>query len=198
MNISIFWSIIEKARQKCIHHPEKQQWEYLVDALCELPVDDIHEFARILWLKKVEAYRADVWEAASLVACGCGDDSFTDFHNWLIAQGQFVYEKTLENPDNLADFVEKKGRFDIFECWIHRTPEMAYARKTQLPHSCYTLRLFGPNAADGTQQPIPDPMYGYPYKPVLAVPLAPEDELPVKYPRIFAKFGGCDDEELFP
>ena len=178
MNTDIFWAMIENARQKSISNPEQQQWEHLVDALCDLSLKDIQEFGRILWLKKAQAYRADIWEAAFLVACHCGDDSFTDFHNWLIAQGRFVYEKTLEDPENLADFVDKKNRFDIFEDWMHSTPELAYARKTQ--------------------QPISDvPRQGYPYKPVLTAPLTPEEDLPAKYPRIIAKIGDCDDEELF-
>jgi hypothetical protein len=175
MNTETFWLMIEVARQQSLNKPEKRQWELLVDALSELTADDIQEFDRIFWSMMARAYRTDVWDAAWLVACGCGDDAFDDFRRWLIAQGQTIYEKVLEDPENLADIVDKQQRFNIFEGWMSSAAKIAYERKMQ--------------------QPIPD---GHREPPVLVgSSLASEAELPAKYPRIIDKIGGCEDEELF-
>ncbi len=176
MDTETFWSMIEGAHKQSVANPEKQQWELLVDALCELSLDDIQEFDRIFWSMMAQAHRTDVWDAAWLVACGCGDDAFEDFLNWLIAQGRIIYEQVLEDPQNLAEFVDKEQRFDIFEGWMSSVGSIAYERKTQ--------------------QPIPKS--GYSEKPVLVGgSLTSELELPNKYPRIIDKIGGCDDEDLF-
>jgi hypothetical protein len=167
--------MIEEARQQSEGSVAKQR-ELLIEALCELSTDEILEFNRILWSMMARAYRADVWNAAWLVACGCGDDAFDDFRNWLIAQGQVIYEKVLEDPENLADIVDKKERFNIFEGYMSRTAEMAYERKTQqrIPASGYSEKLV-----------------------LVGDTLFSEEELPAKFPRIIDKIGGCDDEELF-
>ena len=34
---------------------------------------------------------------------GCSDDGFADFRSWLISRGRERYEKTLGDPDSLAD-----------------------------------------------------------------------------------------------
>jgi len=34
---------------------------------------------------------------------GCGDDTFTDFRSWVIAQGRATYERFLSDPDSIVD-----------------------------------------------------------------------------------------------
>ena len=58
----------------------------------------------------LHAHRAanhwDLWAAAYLINGGCSDDGFSYFRDWLIAQGQDVYEAALEDPDSLADVMD--------------------------------------------------------------------------------------------
>ena len=41
--------------------------------------------------------------AASLILGGCSDDGFEYFRGWLIAQGREVFERSVADPDSLAD-----------------------------------------------------------------------------------------------
>src|SRR5688572_29673398 len=113
MNIKIFWSIIEKHRQKGKTDIEAQL-EAFTESLSQLPAEDIQEFDRLLWELMHRAYRADLWEAAWVAACGCTDDGFHEFQGWLISQGETIYESVLDDPDNLSDAVDKEQRFNIF------------------------------------------------------------------------------------
>lgn len=171
MNIEIFWSIIEKHRQK--GRPDiKAQLEAFTDTLSQLPAEDIQEFDRLLWGLMYRAYRADLWEAAWVAACGCTDDGFHEFKGWLISQGETIYENVLADPDNLADFVDKEERFNIFNGGMTGIAAEAYERKTG--------------------QEIPET--GYREKAELERPLTPHDQRPAKYPRIMANLGDCSEE----
>jgi hypothetical protein len=110
-----------------------------------------------------------------LVACGCGDDAFGDVRDWLIRMGREVYESVIDDPENLADIVPRKHRFDLYDVrlperdiTIMHVAKVAYERKTG--------------------QPIPE--YGYAEVPVLiGENLLTEEELPAKFPRIMEKLG---------
>jgi hypothetical protein len=121
------------------------------------------------------AYRADLWEAVSLAACGCTDDGFREFKGWLIAQGKTIYETVLYDPDNLADIVDRNQRFNIFHGRMTSIAQEAYEQKTG-------------------QEEIPES--GYSETPDLGRPLIPHNERPSKYPRIMAKLGECNDEDF--
>jgi hypothetical protein len=171
MNIKIFWSIIEKHRQK--GKPDiEAQLETFTEFLSQLPAEDIQEFDRLLWELMYRTYRADLWEAAWLAACGCTDDGFHEFQGWLISQGETIYESVLADPDNLSDVVDKEQRFNIFNGGMTSVAAEAYERKTghEIPES------------------------GYREKAELERPLTPHDQRPAKYPRIIAKLGDCSDE----
>lgn len=175
MNTETFWSMIEAARQQSKGNIEIQH-ELLIDALSRLIPADIQEFDRILWMMMARAYRADLWEAASLIACGCTDDGFHEFQGWLIAQGQAIYEKVLDNPDNLSEIVDKKQRFNIFDGGMTSIADETYEQKTGefLPESGYREKVV-----------------------LVGGSLIPENERPAKFPRIIAKLGKCHDDELF-
>ncbi|MEO8397518.1 MAG: DUF4240 domain-containing protein [Chloroflexota bacterium] len=173
MDTEKFWSMIDEARQKGLGDARKQR-ELLIDALCDLSPEHIQQFDRLLSTMMSRAYRADLWEAAWLVACGCGDDSFHDFRYWLIGQGQTIYEKVLEEPENLVDLVDGNQRLSIFDSWAANVAASAYERKTN--------------------QPLPE--IGDVAKSVLIGSLVSEDEIPAKFPRIVAKLGDCTEVDF--
>ena len=170
MNIEIFWSMIEDSRQKSELNNE-DQLGVLASSLSQLPPQSIEEFDRLLWMMMARAYRADLWEAASLAACGCTDDGFDDFRGWLIAQGKTTYERVLDDPDNLSDIVDKEERFNIFN-GLTAIAQGVYERKTGHEIS----------------------VSGYGEEVDLDRPLIPYNERSAKYPRIMAKLGDCADQ----
>jgi hypothetical protein len=174
MNEEIFWMLIEQTHQASGANYQNHRTN-LIDALSQFTGEDIQEFDRILFRMMSRAYRADLWNAVSLIACWCSDDSFEDFCNWLIAQGQAIYERVLADPETLVDLVDKDNRLHLFEGWIIDTAQIAYEHK------------FG--------RPIPET--GYAEKSVLVGKLLPENELPERFPRIATRFGSCDEEDLF-
>lgn len=170
MDTEKFWSMIEDARQQSQGSPQRQS-ELLLNSLLNLSEQEIQEFDYVFWAMKTRAYRADLWEVVSLIACYCGDDGFDEFRNWLIMQGQVAFEKALEDPENLADIVEINQRLNIFDLSLTLIIMDAYEQKTG--------------------QMIPG---SYPLEHILiGEPLAPDEERPAKFPRIAAKFGECDD-----
>ena len=58
------------------------------------------------------AYRWDLWGAAYLINGGCSDDGFRYFRDWLISEGEAVYEDALADPDSLAD-IEQDEEFEL-------------------------------------------------------------------------------------
>lgn len=173
MNIELFWSLIEEARQQSEANIEKEL-ELLAQALSSFSLGDIQEFDRIVWTMMARAYRADLWEAASLVAFGCTDDGFHDFRGWLIAQGQVIFEKVLEDPENLAEIVDKQHRDSIYD-----------GRTTSIAAEVYEQK---------TGQEITES--GYSEEIELGRPLIPYNERSAKYPRIRAKLGDWADDDF--
>jgi hypothetical protein len=50
-----------------------------------------------------DSYRSPLWAAAYVINGGCSDDGFENFRSRLITQGRQVYERTVADPDTLAD-----------------------------------------------------------------------------------------------
>lgn len=97
-----FWDHISLTRRK---DPEDHA-EYLADRLAELPVDEILAFGKIWMDYQTQAYSRELWGAAYLINGGASDDGFQYFRDWLILQGQPIYQAALQNPDSLADVVD--------------------------------------------------------------------------------------------
>jgi hypothetical protein len=101
---------------------DDQRFWYLVDAARDAAGDDAQE--RIAGLEQVllthhpdevQAFqdkydellqRANTWElwgAAFVINGGCSDDGFRYFRDWLISEGEQVFEAALADPDSLAE-----------------------------------------------------------------------------------------------
>jgi hypothetical protein len=68
-----------------------------------LPLAEMRSFARHWGELFYQAYNQQVRDAAALALHGCGDDSFGDFRHSLICMGREIFERTLRDPDSLAD-----------------------------------------------------------------------------------------------
>lgn len=81
-----FWQVIDMSYQKSRGDFEQQQ-EIIYQELRKLsPVEVIHFDNKFRKLRG-EAYTWDLWGAIYIINGGCGDDSFMDFRDWVIAQG---------------------------------------------------------------------------------------------------------------
>jgi hypothetical protein len=107
-----FWSMIEAAKQAS-GGDDRRQAALLVARLGELPLLEIIEFQRTLEAVHAESFRADLWDAATVInqwesndKFFCSEDTFFAFRGWLVAQGRQVYDAAIADPDSLADYPE--------------------------------------------------------------------------------------------
>lgn len=102
-----FWETVERARatvgETVTAEAAGAVARQLVTQLTELGPSAAVEFQRAYDTLNQEAYRWDLWAAAYLMRGGCSDDGFDYFRGWLVAQGRAVWERTLADPDSLAD-----------------------------------------------------------------------------------------------
>ena len=108
-----FWSLIEQSRDAAEGDVDRQtrQLEQLLRGYSQ---EDLESFAGFFYTAQARLYREDCWEAGILVNTGMGDDTFTDFRAWVISRGREVYERTLQDPDSLADLPEVQDRDGCF------------------------------------------------------------------------------------
>jgi hypothetical protein len=170
MDMDQFWEMIELTHQESLGATRKQA-ELLVHMLSEHSEEEILQFDRIMMDLQDRAYRADLWEAADVIACGCSDDGFDDFRGWLIAQGKTVYEAALLDPESLAEIVTPEKRWRVLDGSLQYVGSEAYERKT------------------GKDIPVTPRA-----SPVLLGELGNEDDRPAKFPKLAAKLGECNDD----
>jgi hypothetical protein len=115
MTLDGFWQLIDDARNassRMVDVPQR-----LIDALCKLQEQEIVDFESYYIDCLHRSYDARVWLAAVVLMDGCGDDTFSDFRGWLIAQGRERFESALAEPDSLAEldsFDGDHGRPTLF------------------------------------------------------------------------------------
>jgi hypothetical protein len=114
VDLSRFWEIITVS-QKRSKGDQHAQYDALEEQLRALPVEEIAEFSTYFIDCMGRADCNEVYAAAAIIdGFWVSDDAFTYFLEWLVAQGEKVFEAALENPDSLADVVEK-GQVCAFE-----------------------------------------------------------------------------------
>jgi hypothetical protein len=173
MDETTFWQMIERAKADSGGDGEEQV-RLLVERLAQLEISAIAEFDFLFRKYQSAAYRCDVWEAAIIATGGLGDDGFTDFRAWLIAQGHDVYEQVLSDPDWLAHVINIEED-DFWGKHAHiRLESMNY-----VPHYAYDEK---------TEDDSPFPYIPFEY-PELDGEWCTEDEKPHKYPQLWAVFG---------
>lgn len=129
-----FWQIIEDA---CQSDPRSaEEWDTrLVDALAQLPADEIIEWNHMFDRLAAQAYRIDLWAAAYLINGGASDDGFYYFRCWLIGMGKQIYNDAIANPDSLANVASPKWFAEGIdaEAEIYAAAHLAWMRVTGQP-----------------------------------------------------------------
>jgi hypothetical protein len=107
MNLEEFWNIVEEANRTAPKTAEIP--EVLVTRLSAISESDIIQFGCRFRECLDGSFDASLWLGAVVILGGCGDDTFSDFRAWLIAQGREAFEAALANPDSLAELKNFDG-----------------------------------------------------------------------------------------
>ena len=102
INRDTFWTLIAEAKARYGQDMDASA-KWVEEQLLQMGPEQAQNFASIMYGYSDLAYKYGLWSAASVMLDGCTDDGFTDFRNWLIAQGKDVYMAALKDPDSLAD-----------------------------------------------------------------------------------------------
>ena len=164
MDENTFWELIEKTH-RASPHKIAIQYELLVQELVKLSPDEIIAFEAIFYTMYGRSNKANLWDAAAIIACGCSDSGFGAFQGWLIAQGRTIFENALRDPESLADVVEPQRRYDIINGSISGAAYDAYELMTgrKKPQTVY-----GPFTFIGELQVNVDDVSTYAVYPRLA------------------------------
>jgi hypothetical protein len=159
-----FWELIDAARDAA-GDDVQDRVNGLEQALLVLHADEVREFQRQYEQLLERAHRWDLWGAATLMNGGCSDDGFRHFRDWLISEGEAVFEAALADPDSLAG-VEQAGEFEL-ESFGYVAAEV-YEQMTdaEMPRG----------RSVESESPA-----GRAWE---------EDQLPALFPRLAAKYGG--------
>ena len=102
-----FWAIIHTSYENSRGDYEEQQGQLTIE-LRKLPLQDLILFDNRFRELRGRAYDWQLWAAIYIIHGGCGDDSFTDFRDWVISQGKDFYYKTISNPETLVEVENDK------------------------------------------------------------------------------------------
>jgi Protein of unknown function (DUF4240) len=104
MDTGQFWELIADARAEVADPADSEAVAAQATALLSVSSrEEIVAAQRALSGLMAASYRHTLWAAASLINGGCGDDGFGYFRGWLITQGRAVFERSVADPDTLAD-----------------------------------------------------------------------------------------------
>ena len=164
MNEDTFWQLIEQSRKQS-DDPDEQA-DALAKILKQRTPEELIEFDKIMYDKRKELYRWDLWGIGYIVNGGCSDDGFEYFRCWVIGQGKAFYDKALADPESITEVTD---------------PEEDWYENEQL---MYAASIAYEAITDGQQMP-PVETRG---------PLEPvgksweEDELPDLFPKACEKY----------
>ena len=102
MTLDQFWNIVEKVHDASGGDMDKK-CELLDTELRRLSLDEVRSFHDYFYECLDRAYSWELWAAAYIIGGGCSDDKFSDFRSTLISMGRHIFERTLADPESLAD-----------------------------------------------------------------------------------------------
>jgi hypothetical protein len=106
-----FWALVTTAKSAAGIDIDSRP-VILAKQLSLLPAASIQAFQHNYEGLLLNANRWSLWGAAYLMNGGCSDDGFKYFRDWLISEGQEIYERAIADPDSLASF-QKRDYFEL-------------------------------------------------------------------------------------
>ncbi len=178
MTSADFWKTIDEARQsseKLVDMPAR-----LIDLLAKMDEGEIVDFDSHLTDALFRSYDAKLWLGAVVILKGCGDDTFTDFRYWLIAQGREAFESALADPDSMAGL----KRFD----GDHGSPRLFYM--LSVAKKAFCKRVAG-RERDSDAEDRFESLCGIPKHPAIKnqeLVNKSDEEAMAMFPRLAARF----------
>ena len=169
METARFWNLINAAEG----NDDEQLKSSLTEVLSRLDELDLIEF-KTCFLDQIDrAYSWDVWNAIFLINGGCGDDSFFDFRDYLVAQGKSKYERVVADPESLLDDeLDRYGEWHFAEMHYSQCPDIAY--RLQLGESATNYDVWLPIEYKWRRDPIGD-----------RIDIEGDDAVKARFPRIW-------------
>lgn len=96
-----FWGLIEESKGFDV------QAEWLTEVLSQKELEEVLEFEFMFQGLINESYQSRLWGAAFVLMGGCSDDTFDYFRGWLIGQGEEIYNKVINDPEYLAEYISE-------------------------------------------------------------------------------------------
>ncbi|QDT43015.1 hypothetical protein Pan241w_31100 [Gimesia alba] len=166
MNEKEFWTIIENAGSPDSIDPD-EQCEAIAESLSSKSKEELIKFHNIHRVILNQAYTWDLIKACYIILHYVSDDVFEDFRNWIILNGQERFERTLENPDYLASFINVNDPVEE----INGEPLLYVCEE----------------AYEGEVEELEE-HYEYPTEPDVENHWPPASVLKEKYPNLFTKY----------
>ena len=127
MNEDVFWDIINRTKENSENDYDVQKDQLEIELEKLTPNEIILFYNRFRYFRGL-AYTWELWGAIYLIKGGCGDDSFNDFRELVIAKGKDFYYKAIENPEVLSEM----SFSDIVCDWegLGYIPDTVFEKKT--------------------------------------------------------------------
>jgi DNA-binding transcriptional ArsR family regulator len=173
LTVADFWGLIDEARRRAEHSLAAEP-EILVELLTERTSAERRAFNVHLEALQLGAHHWNTLGPALIIGCGESDDGYLDFRLWLISLGKEAYERTLVDPEWLAELEVD----DPLEEW-------------------YFEELYGVASAASEEAGEGELDY-YPadHGAMLGEPCGTDDEsLAARFPRLWERFGRRDEDE---
>lgn len=170
-----FWALI--GRSTAYEADPERQMAALAAALDGLSPEEIVAFEVAFYGQMIRANTWDLWGAAYVVHGGASDDGFEYFRRWLISKGRGAFERTLADPDSLADILapDPGGPLE-FEEFSYVAMDV-WSRKTGK-----SMDDFGKLTLDAMMTMMEAKPRGKPFEEDSA-------HLSARYPKLWARFG---------
>ncbi|MBN8694003.1 MAG: DUF4240 domain-containing protein [Bacteroidetes bacterium] len=123
----LFWKIIEKSLKNTSDQDSQEQ--FLIKEIGSLTPKQIIGFRLRTDKLLYDTYNSEMWCAGYIMNCGCSDDSFEYFRNWIISRGKQAYYNAKQEPDTLINEVIEGVEFYDFESFWYVALE-AFQQKT--------------------------------------------------------------------
>jgi hypothetical protein len=164
-----FWSLIDTSQSHAMGDCRQQERDLKV-LLANLTIDEIAQF-NVRYNNFIrDAYQWDLWGAAYIIGGGCSDDGFWDFRSWLVSRGRKVYRTALRNPESLSRFVSRTDPDRSWKSFLNPAA-FVWAELTDRPME----------ECPGSASSLGETPRGKEWD---------EGELPKKFPKLWAEFGG--------
>jgi hypothetical protein len=173
LTLGDFWALIDLARSRAEVDLSLEP-EVLEAILVERSIEERRSFNEHVEALQLRAHHWNTLGPALIIGCGESDDGYLDFRLWLISLGKEGYERTLVEPEWLADLPVE----DPLEEWYF---EELYAV-----------------ASRANEQAGEGELHYYPtdHAAMHGVPCGTDDvSLAKRFPRLWERFGTPDEDQ---